>query len=68
MNEDPIFDDELELASKYDFSGGQIENIARKQIVNAILFGDGHSPFDQILKACNAETVRRDSTRKPIGF
>lgn len=66
----PEIDDDqaLQLASKYDFSGGQIENIARKQIVNAILFGDGHSPFEQILKACNAETVRRDSARKPIGF
>ena len=31
--------DAAALASKYDFSGGQIENIARKNVVSKIITG-----------------------------
>ena len=30
----------LSLATKYDFSGGQIENVARKCGVESVLYGD----------------------------
>ena len=31
--------DALTLAKRYDFSGGQIENIARKQSIDYVLYG-----------------------------
>ena len=33
-------DDAQTLASKFDFSGGQIENIARKRTIDFILSGE----------------------------
>ena len=54
------------LAENYDFSGGQIENIARKQIVDSILYG--HNQDISIVKSyCDHETIRNSRTNK-IGF
>jgi SpoVK/Ycf46/Vps4 family AAA+-type ATPase len=55
------------LATKYDFSGGQIENIARKQTVEEILTG---LPTDikRIIEFCNEEHLDNNSTRPRIGF
>ncbi|MCQ2342866.1 MAG: ATP-binding protein [Paludibacteraceae bacterium] len=55
------------LAQSYDFSGGQIENIARKQIVDSILFGEETVNLNSIREACAAEQFKA-TTAKHIGF
>ena len=49
------------LASKYDFSGGQIENIARKQVVNNILHGNDDLDMQLIRSACDQERLNRQN-------
>ena len=60
-------DESLELAKQYSFSGGQIENIARKQLVNAVLTGEDKVNLDAIQEACKTELFKT-STTKRIGF
>lgn len=55
------------LATKYDFSGGQIENIARKQTVEEILTGEELN-INRIMEFCNAERLGNSSVRPRIGF
>ena len=55
------------LAERYDFSGGQIENIARKNVVDAILMGEELS-FDAIVNHCDSELLGGNGTRNRIGF
>ena len=58
-----------ELASKYDFSGGQIENIARKRTVELILCGE--EPDTEKLHAmCRAELMSGNcnNAKRRIGF
>jgi hypothetical protein len=55
------------LAERYDFSGGQIENIARKNVVDAILTGEELS-FDAIIRHCDSELLGGNKTRNRIGF
>ncbi|MDR0961229.1 MAG: ATP-binding protein [Mediterranea sp.] len=55
------------LSFRYDFSGGQIENIVRKQTVDAILYGNSDT-MEYLVVACNNEQLKRVNTRKPIGF
>jgi len=45
------------LAAKYDFSGGQIENIARKQVVSNILHEREEVDLALICKACDTERL-----------
>ena len=52
------------LAARYDFTGGQIENIARKLTVDFILTGQQAS-LDVIGKYCEAELMDKSRT---IGF
>ena len=52
------------LAKEYSFSGGQIENIARKQIVNAVLSGDDTITIDAIHEACKCELFNNHTTRR----
>ena len=54
------------LAENYDFSGGQIENIARKQIVDSILYGH-HQDISHVRAYCHSENIR-NSKSKRIGF
>ena len=56
-----------ELARQYSFSGGQIENIARKQIVNAVLTGNDQLGIEDIREACKTELFNNSGARK-IGF
>lgn len=57
-----------ELAAEYDFSGGQIENIARKHIVEFILNGKEPLP-EQIHLMCRTELLsNRGASRRRIGF
>ena len=60
-------EDAWTLAKQYAFSGGQIENIARKQIVNAILFPEEGRDLNKIRQACDSEYLNKKQTR-PIGF
>lgn len=53
------------LASAFDFSGGQIENIARKRTIACIL--NGNDPeFTDLIKICGEETMLNND--KKIGF
>jgi len=55
------------LANRFDFSGGQIQNVTRKQIINSIFTGSDEMDFDRILADCSAESMDR-SNGKQIGF
>ena len=59
--------DALDLASAYSFSGGQIENIARKHIIDGILNEEDGLAIDAIREACRAEQFNNKSVNK-IGF
>ncbi|MDR2020157.1 MAG: ATP-binding protein, partial [Treponema sp.] len=54
------------LASLYDFSGGQIENIARKCTVDKIISG-GDISIGKLKLLCDEELFEKDSA-KQIGF
>lgn len=56
-----------ELALAYDFSGGQIENIARKQTIETIINGEEPS-LETLHSFCRAEQLQKSSTRNRIGF
>lgn len=60
-------EDAATLASTYNFSGGQIENIARKQTVEYILSGEEPS-VATIRKFCDAESLSSTPLRRAIGF
>jgi SpoVK/Ycf46/Vps4 family AAA+-type ATPase len=47
------------LAEKFDFSGGQIENIARKHIVDSVLSGEKVS-FETLVSHCQNENLKTD--------
>ncbi len=49
------------LAEKYDFSGGQIENIARKQVISNILHETEEIDLSYICEACNHERLNQQN-------
>jgi hypothetical protein len=53
------------LASSFEFSGGQIENIVRKRAIDAVLSGMPPS-LEAMLAMCREETLVK--TSRPIGF
>ena len=53
-----------ELANRFDFSGGQIQNISRKQVINAIFSGKEELDYDQIKLDCQNESISRNSRGK----
>ena len=55
------------LASTYDLSGGQMENVARKYSINAILYGNEKSAMEILHAYCNAEKLDNQTHRR-IGF
>jgi hypothetical protein len=57
--------DAEKLACRFDFSGGQIENIARKETVSAVLRGSPLS-LDEIIDLCEEELLEKKAAR--IGF
>ena len=56
------------LATGYDFSGGQIENITRKATINAILNGDDTNDLARLTSYCNAERLDSPRVARKIGF
>ena len=59
-------EERMELARKYDYSGGQIENIVRKYTVDCILNGTEPS-IATVHNYCRNEFLSKDERRK-IGF
>ena len=56
------------LAMGYNFSGGQIENIARKRAIDFILSGK-HTSYEDIEAYCKVEILeKRNSKKSVIGF
>ena len=55
------------LAERYDFSGGQIENIARHYAIDGILHGDDSLTLDTLMAHCDNERLEQVE-RKRIGF
>jgi hypothetical protein len=60
-------DDTRTLATKYDFSGGQIENIARHYTIDSILHGKGDNALETLTLHCDNERIEK-KTNKKIGF
>lgn len=55
------------LSSKFEFSGGQIENIVRKKEIQSILTGIDPD-LNEILNYCSEEELGSKSCKKVIGF
>ena len=60
-------DEALTLASQFDLSGGEIENIARRHSVNAILSGREAIDMEELITTCRQERISQ-SSRTRIGF
>ena len=54
------------LANKYELSGGQIENVARRYTINNILHGECDNRMKIITDYCESEKIIRNSHK--IGF
>jgi hypothetical protein len=55
------------LASSYYFSGGEIENVARKCEIDSVLHGDGHVCMETLKAFCDEERLAEGGRRR-IGF
>ena len=56
-----------ELAESFDFSGGQIENVSRKKMIQGVL--DGKEPsFSELKNFCSEEVLSGAGKRARIGF
>jgi len=53
------------LAAEFDFSGGQIENIARHYAIDSILYGE--NSFDKLHQFCLNERIDNHSVKR-VGF
>ena len=63
--------DEMEvntLSAKYDFSGGQIENIARHFAIDNILHGESNDKLSMLITHCDNERLQSKETIRRIGF
>ena len=60
--------DAATLATAFDFSGGQIENIARKHAIHAVLHGEPESLLRTLQDYCATEKLDSKSVVKKIGF
>ncbi len=57
----------LMLASQFKLSGGHIENIATKLIIEEAIYGQ-KLPLEKITELCNNELLSRNTKTQPIGF
>lgn len=53
------------LASKFHFSGGQIDNVVRKNEIHQVIYGDSDS-IDTIMDFCKEEEMQK--SRAVVGF
>lgn len=56
------------LAGKYDFSGGEIENIARHFTIQSILHGQPENMVKSLAEFCESERLEGSRTKRKIGF
>ena len=65
----PGLDDAVitKLAEKYDFSGGQIENVARRYAIDSILHAMTDNVLDTLIGHCEGERLV-DKNQRKIGF
>lgn len=56
------------LASKYDFSGGEIENIARHFTIQSILHGQPENMVKSLAEFCESERLEGSRIKRKIGF
>ena len=56
------------LAEKYDFSGGQIENVTRKYAINSILYGESLDTLDSLNSICENELIENGNNHRRVGF
>ncbi len=57
-----------ELAGKYLFSGGQIDNIVRKAKIQEVVYGE-KAGLEKIISFCEEETFQLKKNKKTIvGF
>jgi len=56
------------LAKDFEFSGGQIENIARKRVISDILDDRDSVDVEAIREACRSELISKSSSAKKIGY
>ena len=59
--------DARSIATQFDLSGGEIENIVRKHTVKSILSGSETIDSEEIIRACQQERISQGS-RSRIGF
>ena len=58
----------MTLATDYDLSGGQIENISRKTLIDQLISGSAPS-LEQLRQLCEQEKLQKDAPkRQPMGF
>ncbi len=55
------------LAGRFEFSGGQIDNIARKAEIHGIVYGKKFR-MDQLVEFCEAEQMIKSNPRPVMGF
>lgn len=55
------------LADKFELSGGQIENVARKKTIQSILSGN-EPAIEELIKYCCEEEIGAKKERRRIGF
>ena len=60
--------DATTLATAYDFSGGQIENVARKHAIHSVLHGETDSLFHTLQNYCANEKLDSKPVVRKIGF
>lgn len=60
-------DDALVLGKKFNFSGGQIENVVRRWNIDDILYGTPDNMLDKLTELCESEKLEKMNNRK-IGF
>lgn len=63
-----LSDEDCELlASAFDFSGGQIDNVVRKNEINEIIHGKEVN-IKTLVEFCKEETMSNQVGRTEIGF
>jgi hypothetical protein len=60
--------DATTLAAAYDFSGGQIENIARKHTIHAVLHGEPTNLLSELQDYCATERLQSQPRHHKVGF
>jgi len=54
------------LAERFNFSGGQIENISRRKTIDSVLSGENVN-IEKLIEYCHDELLQKENN-KPIGF